>query len=349
MARSIGDYRLYGAITRQPDELRRLLTADEPVAEAAARIGAAGRVFTIGIGTSTNAATAAATMLRAAGVDARAWSSHDFVSYPPTLRTDDAALVFTHSGRKRFSRGVLAPLAAAGVGAVVITGTETALTDDDLAAGTVVLKTVPRDPSAMFTVSHTTAMLLAARIADAVRPGSVGELAALPEAVAGALAHEPEIEALAQAWVTRGAIVALGAGPHEPSAHEAHIKIAEASRRAVRSYAVEQLVHGPQVQVTADESFLVFAGEGPALARTREVVAFVRALGCEVAWASALEAPEGARWLHVPAIAEPLAPIVEAVPAQLLAGHLAALADVDADNFRSDDEAHRAAVTALGL
>jgi glucosamine--fructose-6-phosphate aminotransferase (isomerizing) len=349
MSRSIGDYRLYGAITRQPAELQRLLTADEPVGEAAARVGGATRVFTIGIGTSSNAAAAAATMLRAAGVDARPWSSHDFVSYPPALRAGDAAIVFTHSGRKRFSRGVLEPLAAAGVGAIVITGTETALTAADLAPGTVVLKTVTRDPSAMFTVSHTTAMLLAARIADAVRPGSVGDLSAVPDAVAGALKLEPEIAALAQAWAPRGAIVALGAGPHEPSAHEAHIKIAEASRRPVRSYAVEQFVHGPQVQVTADESFLVFAGEGPGLARTRDVVAFVRALGCDVAWVAPVAAPEGARWLNLPAIAEPLAPIVEAVPAQLLAGHLAALADVDGDNFRSDDEAHRTAVQALGL
>ena len=349
MPRSIRDYRLYGAITRQPEELRRLLAADEPVAAAAARIGGAGRVFTIGIGTSSNAAAAAAAMLRAAGVDARPWASHDFVSYPPALRADDAAIVFTHSGRKRFSRGVLAPLAAAGVGAVVITGTETALTADDLVAGTVVLKTVARDPSAMFTVSHTAAMLLAARVADAVRPGSVGDLAAVPDAVAGAIALEPEIEALARAWAPRGAIVALGAGPHEPSAHEAHIKIAEASRRPVRSYAVEQLVHGPQVQVTADQSFLVFAGEGPGLARTRDVVAFVRALGCDVAWVSATDAPDGARELRIPAVAEELAPIVEAPPSQLLAGHLAALADVDGDNFRSDDEAHRAAMQALGL
>ncbi len=349
MTRSIGDYRLYEAIRRQPAELERLLGADEPVAAAGRLLWEARRVFAVGIGTSSNAAAVAAAMLGRAGLDARPWSSHDFVAYPPGLTADDAAIVFTHSGRKQFSKRALALLAERGCGVVVVTSTESALTGADLPEGAVVLHTVARDPSSMFTVSHTAAMLVAARVADAITHECLGHLDVVPGAVAEALDREPEVAALARDWQGASAIVALGAGPHEPSAHEAHIKIAEAARRAVRSYAVEQFLHGPQVQVAASEAFLVFAGEGPGLERTRQAAAFAQRLGCDVAWVAPVAAPEGARWLRVPDVGEWLAPLVEVVPAQLLAGHLAALADVDGDAFRMDDPAFKAAREALEL
>src|SRR5690606_5617215 len=107
------------------------------------------------------------------------------------------------------------------------------------------LRTTPREQSSMFTVSHTAAMLLMARVADAIRAGAAGDLEAVPGAVAEALEGEPGVAELARAWQRRRAIVALGAGPHEPSAWEAAIKIAEAARRAVRASAVEQFLHGP--------------------------------------------------------------------------------------------------------
>ena len=42
--------------------------------------------------------------------------------------------------------------------------------------------------------------------------------------------------------------------------------------------------------------------------------------------------------LQVPEVHEQLAVIIEAIPAQILAGHLAALAGVNGDSFRMDGE-----------
>ena len=51
----------------------------------------------------------------------------------------------------------------------------------------------------------------------------------MPGAATAALALEPQVAALAREWYANsakgGEIVALGAGPHEPSAHEVEIKI----------------------------------------------------------------------------------------------------------------------------
>ena len=339
MPRNIAGYRLYGALTSQPAELARLLDAPEPVEDAARAIAAAARVFTIGIGTSFNAAAVGANMLRLAGVDARPWSSHDFAAYPPALRGGDAAIVYTHSGAKQYSLRALEHLADAAVPTVLLTSSESRVDLDALPAQPIVLRTTTRDPSAMFTVSHTAAMLLTARIADAVRPGCLGDLAAVPAAVAQALALEPNIEALARQWQGKRTIVALGAGPHEPAAHELAIKVPEAARVPSRGYAVEQFLHGPQVQIDPTDAFMLFAAPGPALERTEQAAGFLLDFGAAVAWASPVEGPEGATWLPLPDVGEALAPIVEVVPAQLLAGHLAALEDVDGDSFRLDDDA----------
>ncbi len=347
--RRIQEYRLYEAIQRQPAELTRLLKASEPVDLAAEALSGARRVFCIGIGTSWNAASVAASLLARAGIDARAWSSADFVQYPPALTADDAAMVFTHSGTKQYSRAAIDLLGTKRTPIVIVTSIESEIKASALPMGTTVLRTVAREQSAMFTVSHTAAMFLTARVADALRSDCAGDLGAVADAVETALGLEPEVAALADAWHTKRTLVALGAGPHEASAHEAAIKIAEAARRPARGYAVEQFLHGPQVQVRDSDAFLVFAGAGAGLDRTCEAAAFVRTLGCEVAWISPVEAPDAAYRLAVPDVGEALAPIVEIVPAQLLAGHFAAIEGVDADNFRHDDLAFGAARAAINL
>ncbi len=347
--RRIDEYRLYEAIQRQPKELARLLTASEPVDLAADVLGAARRVFCIGIGTSWNAACVAADLLARAGIDARAWSSADFVQFSPAFTRDDAVVVFSHTGTKQFSRAAIDIAGAKRSPIVLVTSTESAIEGGSLPMGTTVLRTVAREQSAMFTVSHTAAMLLMARVAHTVLPDALGDLDAVPYAVEATLGLEGDIEALAHQWHGKRVLIALGAGPHEPSAHEAAIKIAEAARRQVRAHAVEQFLHGPQVQVRESDPVLAFAGADAGYARTVEAAAFAHRLGCEVAWVSPEPAPDHALHLRIPNVGEALAPLVEIVPAQLLAGHLAAIEGVEADNFRRDDPAFGAARAAIEL
>lgn len=82
---------------------------------------------------------------------------------------------------------------------------------------------------------------------------------------------------------------------------------------------------------------MVFAGAGAALERSVTVAQFGLDVGLPVAWVSPVQGPPGATWLEVADVGEQLAPIVEIIPGQWLAAHLAALQDVDADNFRRDE------------
>ena len=332
MARDVTSYNVYAQIQKQPGELARLVDADEPIGAAAEALGKAGRVFTAGIGTAFNEALTGAWLLRAAGIDAHAWQSSDFVQYGPELRPGDAALVFSHTGNKGVTRDVLARLHDAGVPSVWVAGTEAKENPAD-----VILRGVSPETAAPYTVSHTAAILLAARVADAIAPGSVGDLAAIPGAVQDTLGHEAAAQELAAAWADTGAIVAVGAGPHEASAMEAGVKIDEAAWMRVKGYGLEYFLHGPQAQMQTGDPMIVFAADDIALERARTVAQFGLDIGSPVAWVAPVAGPDGATEFRVADVGGQLAPIVQVVVTQLLAVHLAAQRDVDADKFRLDD------------
>ncbi len=346
---SVSDYRLYPAIQAQPGECAKLLSSAQPFESAAQALADADRVWTVGIGTSFNAANAAAWMLRAAGLQARPLTSLEFAAWPP-LSDGDAVLLFAHTGRKTWSGHSLATCIERGTPTVLITKIETEFDLSTFPDSVTVLHSTTQDPSAMYTVSHTTAMTAAARIADLVSPGSLGDISEIPSALAAALELEDEIADLAAEW-SSGALIALGAGPMLAAAEEAHIKIAEASRRTIRHQEPESFLHGPAVQMIDSDRILSFAANDDSAERTREITQFTMDMGCAAAWVAPKSAPgpESARHLTLPELSPPLLGIPAVVPAQLLAAHLAANGDINADDFRTDVPEFRQALSKLQL
>ena len=346
---SVTDYRLYPAIQAQPSECAKVLSSAQPFERAAQTLAEASRVWTVGIGTSFNAANAASWMLRAAGLEARPLTSFEFAAYPP-LADGDAVLLFAHTGRKTYSGHSLALCVERGVPVVLITKVETEFDLVSLPDSVTVLHTTTQDPSAMYTVSHTTAMTAAAAIADHVSPGALGDISAVPQALADALALEDDMADLAREW-SSGALIALGSGPMVSAAEEAHIKIAEASRRAIRHQEAESFLHGPAVQIVATDRILAFTAADAAAERTRAIMQLTADMGCSVAWLApaGVEGPEPSRHIRLPALSAELLQIPAVVPAQLLAAHLAANDSVNADDFRTDAPDFRAALSKLSL
>ncbi|MFQ5995763.1 MAG: SIS domain-containing protein [Acidiferrobacterales bacterium] len=345
MTRDVSTYKAYSQIQSQPDELARLLEATEPVDAAARALKSAKRIFAVGTGTSHNAALIVTHWLRAIGRDTSAWASYDFALYGPELRSDDAVIVFSHSGRKQYSQRSLERVQASDAIAIWVSA---ANPDTDNPAE-VILQTVTREPSSMFTVSHTAAMLLTARVVDHMQPNALGDLASLPEAARAALATEPTVRELAQQWRNTDAIIAVGGGPHEVSAFEVAIKLNEGPRMRAYGYSTEQFLHGPQAQIQTNDALIVFASPGAALDRTQAVAQFGLDIDVPVAWIAPLAGPNGVSICSVNDVGERLAPIVQAIPGQLLAAHLAAQRDVDCDSFRLDDPAFKRAYDRYAL
>ena len=266
---SVTDYRLYPAIQAQPSECAKVLSSAQPFEQAANTLSEATRVWTVGIGTSFNAANAASWMLRAAGLEARPLTSFEFATWPPVAE-GEAVLLFAHTGRKTYSGNALALCIERGIPVVLVTKIETGFDLASFPNNVTVLHTTTQDPSSMYTVSHTTAMTAAAMLADLVAPGALGDVSEIPSALAAALKLEDEIAELAAEW-SDGALIALGAGPMLTAAEEAHIKIAEASRRAVRHQEPESFLHGPAVQIVDSDRILAFAANDDSAERTRAI------------------------------------------------------------------------------
>ncbi len=345
---------MYQAIVRQPQELQRLLADGWTAAgEAAARLLAARRIYTIGNGTSFHAAVVGAWLLRAAGSDARAVSSFDFALYPESapLALDDAVIVMAHTGTRTYSTRSLERAAAAGAPRLSVGSFNADHPDSQL-----VLRTVERERSAAYTVSHLAAMTVLAQIVAVLgeqrRAADSADFRAalmrLPEQVEEVLARRDEIEPLARAAADRRIYVA-GAGPNEATALEAVIKVREAAQGWIDALALEQFLHGPIVGVQAGDQAILINVPGRASERIEQIARLLAGMGARL-WliGGGIDGIEAAV-SPLPALPELLSPLLAVVPLQLFACFMAGARHINPDIFRRDDERFAAAFAQLRL
>ena len=254
-------------MSRQPDELQRLLGDPAPASEAAGLVRGR-RVLLAGMGTSWHAAGHGAALLRLAGLEAWPVTSPDLaLEGPAPDPARDALIVLSHTGAKRYSAGLLAQARAAGVPTVAIGG---------IGAPGVDLETIELERSDTYTASHLAALLRLAQIAATLGAPLV-ELARVPEAVADALtsAREP-VAAPARL------LEFVGGGSNAWTAAEGALKVREASYVATEGLAVEQYVHGPSVAIGGRDTLVVLDGGGPWSARLAEAASATADAGAVV-------------------------------------------------------------------
>ena len=254
-------------MSRQPDELRRLLRDPAPAVRAAELLRGR-RVLLAGTGTSWHAAGHGAALVRLAGLDAFAVASADLAlegPAPDPLR--DALVVLSHTGAKRYSALALEQAHAAGVPTVAIGG---------IGAPGVDLETVEIERSDTYTASHLAALLRLAQIAQALG-APLAELEGVPDAVADALTREREpVRAPARL------LEFIGGGSNAWTAAEGALKAREAAYVATEGLAVEQYVHGPSVAVGEGDALVVLDGGGAWSERLAEAAGASAAAGAVV-------------------------------------------------------------------
>ena len=130
-------------------------------------------------------------------------------------------------------------------------------------------------------------------------------------------------KSLAETLTHTERLLTVARGLHLPTAIEAGLKIAETTGVAARAFSSADLLHGPIASVAAWTPCLLFAPKG----KTESVIAEV---------GEKLRA-RGARTIELPLTdpgTELLSPILDILPAQLLAYHLTVLRGLDPDNPR---------------
>jgi glucosamine--fructose-6-phosphate aminotransferase (isomerizing) len=178
------------------------------------------------------------------------------------------------------------------------------------------------------------------RLAPEAEAEIVRHLTEVPAAMNAALAHDAEIEAMAHTIAGARDVLYLGRGPDYPLALEGALKLKEISYIHAEGYAAGEMKHGPIALIDESVPVIVIAPSGPLFDKTVSNMQEVQARGGKVVLISDAEglaqAGEGAlATIEMPKVHPLIAPLVYAVPVQLLAYHVAVVKGTDVDQPRN--------------
>ncbi|MCB5424958.1 glutamine--fructose-6-phosphate transaminase (isomerizing) [Altererythrobacter sp. CC-YST694] len=168
----------------------------------------------------------------------------------------------------------------------------------------------------------------------------VGHLLEAPASLNAALAHDEEIAAMAHLIAPARDVLYLGRGPDYPLAMEGALKLKEISYIHAEGYASGEMKHGPIALIDEAVPVIVLAPSGPLFEKTVSNMQEVRARGGKIVLISdakgLAEAGEGClATIEMPEVHPLIAPLVYAVPVQLLAYHVAVAKGTDVDQPRN--------------
>ena len=168
----------------------------------------------------------------------------------------------------------------------------------------------------------------------------VRHLLEAPAALNAALDHDDDIAAMAHLIAPARDVLYLGRGQDYPLALEGALKLKEISYIHAEGYAAGEMKHGPIALIDEAVPVVVIAPSGPLFEKTVSNMEEVRARGGQVVLISDAkgldEAGDGCiATIEMPVVHPLIAPLVYAIPVQLLAYHVAVLKGTDVDQPRN--------------
>ena len=178
------------------------------------------------------------------------------------------------------------------------------------------------------------------RLSREEEAGIVRHLLEAPACLNAALDHDDEIAAMAHLIAPARDVLYLGRGPDFPLALEGALKLKEISYIHAEGYASGEMKHGPIALIDEAVPVIVLAPSGPLFEKTVSNMQEVRARGGKIVLISdaegLAEAGEGClATIEMPRVHPLIAPLVYAVPVQLLAYHVAVAKGTDVDQPRN--------------
>ena len=168
----------------------------------------------------------------------------------------------------------------------------------------------------------------------------VDHLLEAPACLNAALGSDAEIAAMAHLIAPARDVLYLGRGPDYPLALEGALKLKEISYIHAEGYASGEMKHGPIALIDNEVPVVVLAPSGPLFEKTVSNMHEVNARGGKVVLISDREGIAEAgedcmAVIEMPKVHPLIAPLVYAVPVQLLAYHVACAKGTDVDQPRN--------------
>jgi glucosamine--fructose-6-phosphate aminotransferase (isomerizing) len=168
----------------------------------------------------------------------------------------------------------------------------------------------------------------------------VTHLREAPAAMNAALAHDEAIQAMAHTIAPARDVLYLGRGPDYPMALEGALKLKEISYIHAEGYASGEMKHGPIALIDEHVPLIVIAPSGPLFDKTVSNMQEAQARGAQVVLISDAEGlakagEDAMATIEMPKVHPLIAPLVYAIPVQLLAYHVAVVKGTDVDQPRN--------------
>ena len=168
----------------------------------------------------------------------------------------------------------------------------------------------------------------------------VRHLAEAPAALNAALGYDAAIAAMAHTVAGARDVLYLGRGTDFPLALEGALKLKEISYIHAEGYAAGEMKHGPIALIDENVPVIVIAPSGPLFAKTVSNMQEVQARGGKVVLISDADGIAAAgenclATIEMPKVHPLIAPLVYAVPVQLLAYHVGVARGADVDQPRN--------------
>ncbi len=267
----------------------------------------------------------------------------------PVLEKGGMALFISQSGETADTLAALRHARAEGqkIAVVVNVPTSSMAREADLLLPTHAGPEIGVASTKAFTCQLAVLAALAAKVArdkgvmsEAEERAIVEHLTEAPACMNAALAHDEEIERMAPVVAAARDVLYLGRGPDYPMAMEGALKLKEISYIHAEGYAAGEMKHGPIALIDEHVPVIVIAPSGPLFEKTVSNMQEVQARGGKVVLISDAEglaqASEGTiATIKMPKVHPLIAPLVYAVPVQLLAYHVAVAKGTDVDQPRN--------------
>jgi len=296
-----------------------------------------------------------------AGLVAKYWFEHfaklpvdvdvasEFRYRDPVLEDGGLALFISQSGETADTLAALRHCKQAGqtIGVVVNVPTSTMAREADLLLPTHAGPEIGVASTKAFTCQLAVLAALAAHMAVVKGRMSreeekevVQHLLEVPASLNAALDHDEDIAAMAHLIAPARDVLYLGRGQDFPLAMEGALKLKEISYIHAEGYASGEMKHGPIALIDEKVPVIVIAPSGPLFEKTVSNMEEVRARGGKIVLISdaegLAEAGEGCMaTIEMPKVHPLIAPMVYAIPVQLLAYHVACVKGTNIDQPRN--------------
>ena len=177
-------------------------------------------------------------------------------------------------------------------------------------------------------------------LSEAAEAGICQALAEVPKRASEVLHHDAALKELAGQVAEARDVLYLGRGPGFPIAMEGALKLKEISYIHAEGYAAGEMKHGPIALIDESVPVIVIAPSDEVFEKTASNMQEVVARGGKVIFLSdakgiAKLGDMAAATVELPSVDDFVAPILYAIPVQILAYHVAVLKGTDVDQPRN--------------